>query len=135
MSGPERLDAFTFMRAFRADERALGDALTLFVEREDFGFVWLAYRSDTLVGCASVGYGVASTAGGLVGVVRDLYVAPPVRRAGIASALLAALETRLTHLGVTRIEIAANGDAALLAFLAARGYRVTAGVFARPTAL
>jgi GNAT superfamily N-acetyltransferase len=130
MAGPERFDAFTLMKAFRSDEAGLGDALTLFVEREDYGFVWLAYREDSVVGCASVGYTIATAAGGLVALVRDLYVVPAARRTGVATALLAALEARLGALGVARFEIATNGDAALHAFLAARGLSVTAGVFA-----
>jgi hypothetical protein len=71
MGGPERLDAFELMRTFRRDERRLGDALTLFVEREDYGFVWLAYRDAAAVGCASVSYAVSTQAGGLVALVRD----------------------------------------------------------------
>jgi hypothetical protein len=43
MASPERLDAFALMKRFRADETALGEALALFVDRPDYGFVWLAY--------------------------------------------------------------------------------------------
>jgi GNAT superfamily N-acetyltransferase len=130
MAGPERYDALTLMRAFRADEARLSDALNLFVEREDYGFVWLAYREDTALGCCSVGYTVSTAAGGLTAVVRDLYVIPAARRGGIATAMLAALAARLAALDVARTEIAANGDAGLLAFVAARGLTVTAAIFA-----
>jgi GNAT superfamily N-acetyltransferase len=130
MTGPERFDAFTLMQTFRRDHNALSDALSLFVEREDYGFVWLAYREDAAVGCASVGYTISTAAGGLTAVVRDLYVVPAARRGGVATALLATLESRLAALEVVRFEIAATGDPALLAFLTARGFTVTAGLFA-----
>jgi GNAT superfamily N-acetyltransferase len=130
MGGPERFDAFTLMRAFCQDESALSEALALFVDREDYGFVWLGYREDELVGCASVGYAISTAAGGLVALVRDLYVVPAARRSGVATALLAALTERLAGLGLAGLEIAAAGDAGLAAFVAARGFRLTAGLFA-----
>jgi len=130
MGGPERFDALRLMQTFRGDEHRLSDALKLFVEREDYGFVWLAYREDAAVGCASVGYTISTDAGGLVAVVRDLYVVPAARRSGVATALLAALGTRLAALDVTRFELAFAGDPGLLAFASARGFTLTAGLFA-----
>lgn len=129
MAGPERFDVLRVMRAFRPDEARLTAALTLFTEREDYGFVWLAYRDDTLAGCCSVGYAIGTAAGGLTAVVRDLFVVPAARRLGVATALIESLRGHLAALDVARIEIAATGDAGLLAFLAARGFAVTAGLF------
>jgi len=122
MAGPERYDAFSLMRRFRSDEAALGDALTLFVEREDYGFVWLAYAGSTCVGCVSVGYGIGTAAGGLIATLDDLYVLPDGRRRGIATTLLDDLHVRLDALDVRRIDIAAPADPALQAFLHSRGY-------------
>jgi hypothetical protein len=48
----------------------------------------------------------------------------------VATALLASLETRFAALDVAGVEIAAAGDPALAAFAAARGFRLTAGLFA-----
>jgi GNAT superfamily N-acetyltransferase len=122
MAGPERYDAFSLMRRFRTDEAALGDALTLFVEREDYGFVWLAYAGSTCVGCVSVGYAIGTTAGGLIATLDDLYVIPDGRRRGIATTMLDDLHVRLDALDVRRVDIAAPGDPALQAFLRSRGY-------------
>jgi GNAT superfamily N-acetyltransferase len=130
MGGPERFDALRLMQTFRSDESRLSEALALFVEREDYGFVWLAYRADEAVGCASVGYAISTAAGGLVGLVRDLYVVPAQRRSGVATTLLAALEARLAALDVAGLELAAAGDPALAAFASARGFRLAAGLFA-----
>ena len=124
MAGPERLDAFALMERFCSDRQRLGDALNLYVEREDYGFVWLAYREDAPVGCCSVGYAIAADAGGLVALVRDIYVRPEIRRSGVATGMLAALDTRLAALPVVRIETpAASG--ALATLLAACGYTTT----------
>jgi GNAT superfamily N-acetyltransferase len=122
MTSPERYDAFTLMLRFRSDQAALSDALTLFVEREDFGFVWLAYAEDTCVGCCSVGYAIATDAGGLTAVLRDLYVLPEVRRQGVASAMLADLHKRLDAIGVRRIDALMSPAPSLHAFLDANGY-------------
>ncbi len=129
MAGPERVDAFALYRQFRPDEQRLGAALALFAEREDYGFVWLAYGEDAPVGCCSVGYTISTLAGGVTALVRDLYVVPAARRRGVATALLATLTARLAAVSIVRMEIAAGGDASLLAFLAARGGSVTAGIF------
>ena len=122
MAGAERLDAFALMKHFRPDESALGDALALFVERPDYGFVWLAYDDGIPAACVSVAFGIATETGGLYAVLRDLWVASDRRRRGIGSALLATLHGRLDQLDVTRIETPVPDDAALRAFFSERGY-------------
>ena len=122
MAGPERYDAFALMKRFRADEAALGDALALFVDRPDYGFVWLAYDDGIPAACVSVAFAISTETGGLVADLRDLWVAPERRQSGIGSAMLATLHGRLDHLEVTRIEAAVPDDPALRAFFVARGY-------------
>jgi len=122
MGGPERPDAFVLMRPFRADQAALGDALALFVDRPDFGFIWLAYDDGIPAACVSVSFAISSERGGLLAQLRDLWVAPERRRRGIGSALVATLHGRLDQLDVKRVAAAIPDDAALRAFFAARGY-------------
>ena len=121
MAGPERFDAFALMKHFR-DEAALGDALALFADRPDYGFVWLAYDDGIPAGCVSVAFGISTERGGVVADLRDLWVAADRRRRGIGSALLATLHARLDQLEVKRVESAIPGDPALLGFFSARGY-------------
>ncbi len=123
MSGPERVDAYTLMRQFRPDEAALGDALALFVDRPDYGFVWLAYADGIPVACVSIAFGISTESGGLFAELRDLWVVRERRRHGIGSALLATLHGRLDQLGVTRIDAPVPHDPALSGLLSARGYR------------
>jgi GNAT superfamily N-acetyltransferase len=122
MASPERYDAFALMKHFRRDEAALGDALALFIDRPDYGFVWLAYEDDVPAGCVSVSLGISTDTGGIVAQLHDLWVAPERRRRKIGSALIATLHGRLDPLGITRVDAAVPDDAALRAFFAALGY-------------
>ena len=128
MAGAERFDAFALMNRFRADEAALGDALALFVDRPDYGFVWLAYDDGIPAGCVSAAFAISTETGGLVGAIRDLYVVEDRRRRGIGSAVLATLHGRLDQLGVNRVEAAIPSDPALRAFFSARGYADRGGM-------
>ncbi len=128
MASAERYDAFGLLQRFRTDEAAAGEALTLFVDRPDYGFIWLAYVDGLACGCASVALGIDTETGGLVATVRDLFVLPERRRMGIGSALVLTLHGRLAQLAVTRIDVIAT-DATHRAFLEARGYALTAATF------
>ena len=129
MASAERYDAFALMRQFRTDEATLGEALTLFVERPDYGFVWLAYVDDHPAACVSVALGIDTETGGIVATLRDLFVEPQYRRRGLASAVLVTLEARLAHLDVQRIDAVGGGDPAQLPFFEARGYRRDGTIF------
>jgi GNAT superfamily N-acetyltransferase len=127
MASAERLDAFALMRSFREDEAALGDALALFVDRPDYGFVWLAYDDGIPAACVCVSFAISTETGGIVAQLHDLWVAEDLRRRGIGSALLATLHGRLDQLEVTRIDAAIPGDGRLRAFFTARGYQDCGG--------
>ena len=129
MASAERYDAFELMQRFRTDAAALGEALSLFIDRPDYGFVWLAYVDDHPVGCASASVGVDTITGGLVATVRDLYVLPERRRGGIGSALLVTLQGRLANLDVTRVEAVCGADMTLPGFFQARGYTLSSAAF------
>jgi GNAT superfamily N-acetyltransferase len=127
MGGPERPDAFALMKAFRTDEATLGDALALFVDRADYGFIWLAYDDGISAACVSVSFAISTERGGLLAQLRDLWVVPERRRRGIGSALLATLHGRLDQLEVLRVAAAIPDDVALRGFFAARRYRDEGG--------
>jgi GNAT superfamily N-acetyltransferase len=133
MASAERFDVFALMRRFRGDEGPLGEALSLFIERPDYGFIWLAYDEDHPVACVSVCFGIDTAAGGLVATLRDLFVLPERRRRGIGSALLATVQGRLAQLDVRRID-ALGSDQTLVPFLKSLGYQLTGAQFTRPGA-
>jgi GNAT superfamily N-acetyltransferase len=120
MAGAERLDAFTLMKQFRADEALLAEALALFVDRPD-------YDDGIPAACVSAAYAIGTETGGLVAALRDLWVVPDRRRRGIGTALLATLHGRLDQLDVTRVEASLPNDPALRAFFTTRGYADTGG--------
>jgi GNAT superfamily N-acetyltransferase len=130
MASAERYDVFSLMRRFRGDEGTLGEALALFVDRPDYGFIWLAYDDDHAAGCVSVSLGIDSEAGGLVATLRDFFVAPERRRRGIGTAMLLTVSARLAQLEVVRIDVLGS-DPSLLPFLQARNYGVTGVQFTR----
>ena len=127
MAGAERLDAFALMKQFRADEGLLAEALALFVDRPDYGFIWLAYDDGIPAACVSAAYAIATEAGGLVAALRDLWVVPDRRRRGIGSALLATLHGRLDQLDIARVEASLPNEPALRSFFIARGYTDAGG--------
>jgi len=129
MASAERYDAFALMEQFRTDTAALGEALSLFIDRPDFGFVWLAYVDDHPSGCASASLGIDTETGGLVATVRDLFVPVERRRHGIGSALIVTLQGRLAQLEVERVEAVCGADPSLLDFFEARGYRLNSAAF------
>ncbi len=131
MGGPERPDAFALMKPFRGDDARLGDALALFVDRPDYGFIWLAYDDGIPAACVSVSFAISTQRGGLLAQLRDLWVAPERRRRGIGSALLATLHGRLDQLDVKRIAAAIPDDGGLREFFAARGYADDGGTQVR----
>lgn len=122
MGGPERYDAFALMKHFRPDEAALGEALALFVDRPDYGFIWLAYEDGEPAACISVSFAISTETGGLAAQLHDLWVDANRRRRGLATALITTLHARLAQLEVTRIDAAVPGDGRLRAFFTARGY-------------
>jgi GNAT superfamily N-acetyltransferase len=123
MASAERYDAFELMRRFRTDDATLGEALSLFIERPDYGFVWLAYLDDHPAGCVSVALGIDTETGGVSATLRDLFVLPEARRRGLGSALLVTLEGRLKHLDVRGIVAVGGADPAMRPFFEARGYQ------------
>ena len=60
MSGTERIDAYRlYARIPNVPDAALQAGLNLFVEREDYGFVWIAYDDRTPVAvCTITGHGL-----------------------------------------------------------------------------
>ena len=56
-------------------EASLAHALTLFEDRPDFGFVWVAYLEETALACCTVSFAISASQGGLIARVDDFAVA------------------------------------------------------------
>ena len=86
-------------------EATLGAALTLFVDRPDYGFIFMAYDGARAVACASVSYAISMSLGDIVGKIEHMVVAPEDRRRGIGTALVEALIAHLRVIGMARIDV------------------------------
>ncbi|MHC5110681.1 MAG: GNAT family N-acetyltransferase [Planctomycetota bacterium] len=69
-----------------------------------------AWHADAPVGAITVEQGYAVYAGGGLGTIRELYVTPPCRSAGIGSRLLERAVTHAGNRGWERLEVTAPGQ-------------------------
>ena len=86
-------------------EAALGEALTLFVDRPDYGFVFLALENERVVACASVSYAISLSLGKVVAQMQHLIVAEGQRRRGVGAALVEALTAQLRRIEIARLDV------------------------------
>lgn len=88
--------------------QGLNDALDLFLERPELGFVWLAYDDDQLAGICVICYAISTSMGAVVAKLDDVSVKTNMRGKGIGSALMEQLKEQLKKEAVTRIDVAVH---------------------------
>lgn len=113
-------DAFEMLRVFlREDEhylasseaygdrgfQGLNDALDLFLEQPELGFVWLAYDEQGAAGVCVVCYAISTSMGAVVAKLDDVSVKANRRGKGVGTALLEQLKQQLRKELVTRIDV------------------------------
>jgi ribosomal protein S18 acetylase RimI-like enzyme len=123
MTAADVTDAFEMLRVFlREDEhylssskaygdrgfQGLNDALDLFLEQPELGFVWLAYDERGAAGVCVVCYAISTSMGAVVAKLDDVSVKTDRRGAGIGTALLEQLKEQLRKEAVTRIDVAVH---------------------------
>jgi len=86
-------------------EATLGVALSLFIDRPDYGFIYMAFDNDRAVACASVSYAISMSLGDVVGKIEHLVVAAGQRRRGIGTRLVKALIDHLRVIEITRLDV------------------------------
>jgi len=89
---------------------ALRNALDLFIERPELGFVWIARRETEVVGCCVVCFAISTSRGTLVAKLDDVNVRPGREGEGVGSAMMDSLKDHLRQIGVTRIDTATHVD-------------------------
>jgi ribosomal protein S18 acetylase RimI-like enzyme len=125
-----RLDSHTAYSGKPADraaiEAALGEALTLFVDRPDYGFVFIALENERAVACASVSYAISLSLGNVVARMQHLVVAEGQRRRGIGTALVEALAAQLRRIEITRLDVEVHvANEAAKEFYAQLGFKAS----------
>jgi GNAT superfamily N-acetyltransferase len=120
MSAADVSDAFAILSAFLTEDehylasrkaygdrgvQGLNDALDLFLERPELGFVWVAYDKDGAAGVCVISYAVSTSMGSVVAKVDDVSVKKNRRGAGVGTALMEQLKEQLRKESSTRIDV------------------------------
>jgi GNAT superfamily N-acetyltransferase len=123
MTAPDVSDAFNMLSAFLNEDehylassqaygdrgiQGLNDALYLFLEHPDLGFVWMAYDDDGAAGICVVCYAISTSMGTVVAKLDDVSVKADRRGEGIGTVLIKALKEQLTKESVKRIDVAVH---------------------------
>ena len=123
MTAADVTDAFEMLRVFlREDEhylasseaygdrgfQGLNDALDLFLEHPELGFVWLAYDEQGAAGVCVVCYAISTSMGAVVAKLDDVSVKMDRRAQGVGTGLLEQLKEQLRKELVTRIDVAVH---------------------------
>lgn len=118
-------DAFEMLTAFLSEDehylasskaygdqgvKGLNDALDLFLERPELGFVWMAHDDDGVAGICVVCYAISTSMGAVVVKLDDVSVKPNRRGKGVGSAMLEQLKDQLRKESVARIDVAVHLD-------------------------
>jgi ribosomal protein S18 acetylase RimI-like enzyme len=88
--------------------KGLNDALDLFLEHPELGFVWMAYDENGVAGICVVCYAISTSMGSVVAKLDDVSVKPDRRGKGIGTELLRQLKEQLRKESVTRIDVAVH---------------------------
>ena len=116
-------DAFDMLSSFlRADEhylasseaygdlgmKGLNDALDIFLERPELGFVWMAFDEKGAAAICVVCYAISTSMGSVVAKLDDVSVKEDRRGKGVGSELMEQLKEQLRKESVTRIDVAVH---------------------------
>lgn len=125
MGAADVRDAFEMLSAFLSEDehylasskaygdaglRGLNDALDLFLERPELGFVWMAYDEAGAAGVCVVCYAISTSMGSVVVKLDDVSVKQNRRGKGIGTMLVEHLKDQLRKEAVTRIDVAVHMD-------------------------
>ena len=123
MAAADVSDAFEMLSAFLNEDEhylassqaygdrgfhGLNDALDLFLEQSELGFVWMAYDENVVAGICVVCYAISTSMGAVVAKLDDVSVKADQRGKGIGTALLEQLKEQLRKESVTRIDVAVH---------------------------
>lgn len=120
MTAADVADAFEMLRVFLNEDehylasskaygdrgfQGLNDALDLFLEQPELGFVWIAYDEKGAAGVCVICYAISTSMGAVVAKLDDVSVKADRRGQGIGTELLQQLKEQLKKESVTRIDV------------------------------
>ncbi len=92
------------------DAETLQLALSPLLEGAPHGAIYLLGMSRAPIGYASLSFGWSLMAGGLVGMIDEIWVRPGVRRRGIGTEVLGSLPRALSQAGLSQLTIEVPAD-------------------------
>ena len=90
--------------------RGLNDALDLFLERPELGFVWLGFDEGGIAAACVISYAISTSMGAIVAKLDDVSVKDDRRGKGLGTAFLETLVEQLRKESVNRIDVAVHKD-------------------------
>jgi GNAT superfamily N-acetyltransferase len=88
--------------------RGLVDALDLFLEHPELGFVWMAFDDNGAAAVCVVCYAISTSMGSIVAKLDDVSVKDDRRGQGVGTELIDRLKDQLRTEAVTRIDVAVH---------------------------
>lgn len=125
MTAADVADAFSMLSVFLNEDehylasskaygdrgfQGLNDALDLFLEQPELGFVWMAYDDTGAAGVCVICYAISTSMGAVVAKLDDVSVKADRRGKGVGTALLEQLKEQLRKESVTRIDVGVHLD-------------------------
>ena len=125
MTAADVADAFEMLQAFLSEDehylasreaygdkgfQGLNDALDLFLEQPELGFVWMAFDEQGAAGICVICYAISTSMGSVVAKLDDVSVKPDRRSQGVGTELMEQLKEQLRKESVTRIDVAVHFD-------------------------
>ena len=125
MTAADARDAFEMLTSFLTEDehylasstaygdrgvRGLNDALYLFLERPELGFVWVAYDENGVAGICVACYAISTSLGTLVAKLDDVSVKADRRGHGVGTAMIEQLKDELRKQSVMRIDVAVHRE-------------------------
>ena len=125
MTAADVADAFAMLQVFLAEDehylasssaygdrgfQGLNDALDLFLERPELGFVWMAFDDDGAAGICVISYAISTSMGEVVAKLDDVSVRGDRTGKGIGTDLMEQLKEQLRREAVARIDVAVHLD-------------------------
>ena len=90
--------------------KGLNDALDLFLERPELGFVWMAFDEKGAAAICVLSYAISTSMGAVVAKLDDVSVTDDRRGQGVGTELIEQLKEQLRKESVTRIDVAVHMD-------------------------
>jgi ribosomal protein S18 acetylase RimI-like enzyme len=125
MTAADVADAYAMLQTFLVEDehylasseaygdrgfQGLNDALDLFLERPELGFVWMAYDDEGAAGICVISYAISTSMGEVVAKLDDVSVKSDRTGQGIGTELMEQLKEQLRREAVARIDVAVHLD-------------------------